>query len=951
MTDVELLRQVVPDAAALNGWYCVIGLGNSKDALPIQEHYKTLEEVKAQAERLVKKKRNVFFSCGLMKTDESREASNSGWMQSFFLDIDCGPDKAVPDKYGRIKGYVDQATGMRALRDLCATMKLPRPTIVNSGRGWHVYWPLTEPVAVDKWLDVANTFKARCAEHKFIVDPAVPADAARVLRIPGTFNFKEDPPLDVTVMYTAQPIKFEDFAALMGPIMPAKRSMPARELDDFTKALMGNRQSRFKTIMLKSIKGEGCEQLKRIAESQDTTEEPLWRAGLSVAQHCVDKDTAIHKISNKHPQYDHDKTAAKAEAIKGPYTCERFNELAPGVCNTCKHWEVIRSPISLGNEIAEAPPNEVIEEPKSDGTKEAFVVPTLPAGYFRGKMGGIYKHARDNEEAEGEDDEQKVVKVYDYDLFVLKRMRDPAQGETLVVRVSTPRDGPQEFPLTLVDLTSRDELRKVLSFNGIVALKTQMEQILYYIAACARMLQVSQEVEMMRSQFGWADDDQKFILGDREIGVGFVKYSPPTKVTANVAAALRPVGSLERWKEIFNIYGLPGFEPHAFAAFSAFGAPLLKFTGVKGAIINLVNNRSGTGKSTVLQVMNSVWGHPDELMIQWRDTLNVKLHRMAVMCNLPLGVDEITKMSGDDFSDMAYSVTQGAPRRRMKANVNEEREAMGFWSTIMVSTSNADMIDKLEALKSTSEGELMRLFQYKIDPTNNLTRHEAKRIFGLLQGNYGRAGPIYAQYLVSNLEEVIDFLFQVQDRFDRDAGIESKERFRSALAASNIAGGIIAKNLGIHDIDVRRIHNWAVEEVQRQHSAAFVTPHDYAGVIGEFLFAHNTNILVVNKASSAKTGIAAAPIVLPKGALLIRYEPDTKRMFIIASSLKQFCVTKQITYRDMLTTLSQSGAFIASVRTRLDSGLEFQAPPVEALEFDSDALGITPTIPLEGDAD
>ena len=52
MTDVELLRQVVPDAAALNGWYCVIGLGNSKDAPPIQEHYKTLEEVEAQAEQI-----------------------------------------------------------------------------------------------------------------------------------------------------------------------------------------------------------------------------------------------------------------------------------------------------------------------------------------------------------------------------------------------------------------------------------------------------------------------------------------------------------------------------------------------------------------------------------------------------------------------------------------------------------------------------------------------------------------------------------------------------------------------------------------------------------------------------------------------------------------------------------------------------------------------------------
>ena len=182
---------------------------------------------------------------------------------------------------------------------------------------------------------------------------------------------------------------------------------------------------------------------------------------------------------------------------------------------------------------------------------------------------------------------------------------------------------------------------------------------------------------------------------------------------------------------------MTGVQTCALPILSTFGAPIMKFTGVNGALISLVHSSSGTGKTTILQLINSVWGHPDELMLQWRDTLNVKLHRMAVMNNLPLGVDEITKMSGDDFSDLAYSVTQGAPRRRMKASVNEEREAQGFWATSMVCTSNSSMTDKLEALKSTSEGELMRLMQYRIDPTNNLNKAEAKRLFSGLQSNYG----------------------------------------------------------------------------------------------------------------------------------------------------------------------------------------------------------------------
>ena len=427
---------------------------------------------------------------------------------------------------------------------------------------------------------------------------------------------------------------------------------------------------------------------------------------------------------------------------------------------------------------------------------------------------------------------------------------------------------------------------------------------------------------MMRVQFGWADEDSRFILGDREIGPTFVRYSPPSKATREVSASMRPVGSLDTWREIINTYNMPGFEPHAFAVLSAFGAPLLKFMGVKGSIINLVNNRSGTGKSTILQVMNSVWGHPDELMLSWRDTLNVKLHRMAVMNNLPLGVDEITKMTGDDFSDMAYSVTQGAPRRRMKASVNEERESQGFWATIMVATSNASMTDKLEALKSTSEGELMRLMQYKIEPTNNLDKATAKQIFGGLYQNYGLAGQPYAQYLVQNLEDVISEAHKMQVHFDKAVRIETRERFWSATAAANLTGGLIASSqLGLHNINVRRVYDWLVEEVKVMQGASRLTLEDYSTIVGEFLLLHNTNILVCNHNSTSRN-VAAAPLVVPRGPLIIRYEPDTKRIYIIKHELKQFCVKKQVTYTDLLTELNKTGAFVGELRTKLDVGLD-----------------------------
>ena len=940
-----MLEAVVPSE---EGFYCVLGLKNGTHYS--QTHHKTIQEVEVEADRLVANGVDVFFGCGKFITDENRDAANCGLMKSFFLDIDCGEDKAKPNKRGRIKGYIDQATGMQALKELCKTLNLPRPTVVNSGRGWHVYWPLTEAVPKDKWLPVAETFKAKCLEHKFIVDPAVPADAARVLRIPGTKNFKDTPPHDVVLMHLSEPMEFDDFVQRMGPLLEAKKPYNPKELDDFTKAVIGNKQSRFRTILKKTASGFGCEQLRLVVEDQENIEEPLWRAGLSIAQHCVDRDKAIHLISQNHPKYDPVKTEYKANQIKGPYTCDTFDSFAPGICQNCTHKGKIKSPIVLGHEIAKSEEGDVIEykTTNEEAPTMEFVVPKLPSRYFRGKTGGIYKHLKeDNEEGDG----PAVALIYEYDLFVTKRMFDPALGETILIRRVLPRDGAKEFSVPLVDALSKDELRKVVSFHGVIAGTNQMALILDYLMQCAKELQVSQEVEMMRLQFGWADDDEKFILGNREIGASYVKYSPPSKATRDIAHALRPVGSLDEWKEIINVYDMPGFEPHAFAVFSAFGAPLIKFMGIKGGIINLINNKSGTGKSTILQVMNSVWGHPDELMLQWKDTLNVKLHRMAVMCNLPLGVDEITKMSGDDFSDLAYSVTQGAPRRRMKASSNEERESQGFWATMMVATSNSSMTDKLEALKSTSEGELMRLMQYKIDPTNNLDRASAKQVFGRLHSNYGLAGLPYAQYLVQNLEEVVDTALKVQARFDKAVNIDTRERFWSGMAGANLTGAVVAAKLGLHNINHKRVFDWAVAEVSDMQTATKLSYNDYATIVGEFLLKHNLNTLVINKHSTSKSGIAASPLMLPRGPLVVRHEPDSRRVFIIRQALKDFCVLKQVTFTDLLTGLNKTGAFVAEVRTRLDVGTDISAPPVVALEFDSDLLGIELDVNGKGDED
>jgi hypothetical protein len=463
-----------------------------------------------------------------------------------------------------------------------------------------------------------------------------------------------------------------------------------------------------------------------------------------------------------------------------------------------------------------------------------------------------------------------------------------------------------------------------------------MESIMSYIISSAKNLQHKAEVEVMRTQFGWADKDTKFIIGEQEVSAEKVAYSPPSTATGSLAEWLKPTGDYDEWKKTAQIYNQPGFEPHAFGFFTAFGAPLLKHLNFKGAIINLINNTSGTGKSTILKMCNSVWGHPEELMMQWKDTMNSMIHRLGVMNNLPVTIDEITKLSGDHFSDLAYSISQGRGKNRMKQHENAERVNSTKWATMALCSSNASFYDKLSSLKATPDGEFMRLLEYRIDLTGTLSKEEADVVFNRLYDNYVHAGVEYAQYLVGNLETALDAVMQIQQKLDKAIGLTSRERFWSAIIACNIAGALIAKDLGIINFDIKRVYDWIVKEVKvMRHDIKAPSSTHTASVINEFMNEHRAAVLVINNEADSRSGMEQLPLVEPKfNDLFIRMEPDTKKMFINAKQLRAYCSEQQITLKETLKALEIDKAYLGLVKKRLSKGTKIVSGPVDTYVFD-----------------
>ena len=87
---------------------------------------------------------------------------------------------------------------------------------------------------------------------------------------------------------------------------------------------------------------------------------------------------------------------------------------------------------------------------------------------------------------------------------------------------------------------------------------------------------------------------------------------------------------------------------------------------------------------------------------------------------------------------------------------------------------------------------------------------------------------------------------------------------------------------------------------------------------------------------------------------MVRYEPDTKLLYIGAKAFKDFCVRQQINYKSTLKELEKIGVFKGGTNKRMSKGMKISSPVVRTLKFDtsgSDTLQIETMLTSDEDRD
>jgi hypothetical protein len=890
MTPIEFLRALWPDA----GIYCLAtprGNGAWKHWT-----YDTVEDAAAQAAKLGVTT-DVYFAMHTLRAKQVPHATQPGKLQvrvqrnmvearCFFWDIDV--DANDPAK------YASQYDALQALIGFTNVTKLPKPMIISSGGGLHIYWPLSAPIASLTWKNHALHLRQLAHHYGLKIDVMRTTDEASVLRVAGTFN-RKDPlnprPVDVMVPGKVQPVgvflKALNDAVITAGVQP-------QQAPTFQPSTTGNLDVEYDgpTPTMKAVLAS-CPQMARLFTLQGKFSEPEWyRSVIGVGRFTSNGHRNIHRLSAGHPGYSAASCDAKIKQSentqKGPSSCgsvASVSGVGDTLCIGCPHQGQVHGPIQAA-QFKDPAPAPVVTELVGDVLVE-LVLPDPPAPFVRLKNGAgiavVAKNADGNEES---------TIIYDHDLYPVRRITNAVLGvEQQVWRVVLPRGEVREFVLDSDALYDMRKFIVAIANQGIYPSKGHLSPLMEYMTAYIKALQKLVAADAQCNHLGWTPDMTGFILPDKVIEAGGVTKPVQLSTGATRASSgLSKRGTLAKQVELMEFYNHAEYVPKQAYLLAGLAAAIFEMTGHAGVIVNAAGE-SGASKSTTLYAAASCWGHPKGFTLNGTNdgaTVKARNERITVLSNLPICFDEITHMPVKQAVDLAMSISQSESRLRLQTDGVERASTGGIKSTIMLTTANSSLHSVLSTDNAAGTAGSMRLVEIPFKETTVHEKYEADDFLFALMENHGHLAEPFMAYVLTHMAAVRTRVREVMRDIEQAASIRGHERFWSGYFAAILVTAEITKMLGLLRFEPAVVRQWALE-VQIPFMRGVVTQEysDPLAIVADYLEAFNGNIIVMRKSTNGNLGnVIRAPV---HGSLLMHYDVDDGLMYVLKKGFKDYC--------------------------------------------------------------
>ena len=758
------------------------------------------------------------------------------------FDLDCGDDKP----------YKTLQEGLMALVTMVKVVKLPKPMVIKSGNGAHVYWILSQTIEKDKWVTLSSALFEATQVHGLEIDASKIKDPSMVLRPVGSFHKKAEwKPVEMLIEGAGE----QDvglMAGLLKDYMPKAKPVKAKKQSALLDAVLGDT----KNIDLDSL-AEKCQQVRALMESGgvtnaagDPVDEPMWRASLGIAKFTPDEEVSVVLLAGGHPEFDFDANMEKLAGWKGtgPTNCKTFEDLCPKGCVGCPYRGGITSPAQLSGmstEIVE----EVIDEVTQEVIKITF---DMPEGYVV-KDDCILKEKK-------VETEHGVVteweKVSTYQMYIRSIFFDPLIMQTSIkVAIKYPIRGweEHEFPVEVLSSLG-EEFSSFLLNTQVFGFKTapQQEKLRGYLMDYLEMVQQRVATGYDYNNFGWQKDDS-FICGD--IIINAPHNTTDRRITGSAKDYLdriKRVGTREGFVEAMNMLNNPGTKLIRICTIAAMSGLVAKYNGNGSSIISVYSSLSTTGKTMGLFAANSLFGHPKDLIQGREDTINFMYSARGTLNNLPMTIDELTLADDHAVAAMAYSFSEGKEKSTLTSDRRMRKPAT--WDGPTFVSSNTSLMEKFSNVRQESEPLRVRTFQVTQDDRifvslKNASGESLAAEFGnRLIKNYGWAMPEIVEAICSlGGPENVAEAGRKDFRKNFDFEFEPQERFYEALIKSSWTVGKIAKALGLIPFDVKETVLEMLECVESLRADTKESKIDALDVVSLFMQQNNDKIITVTK--------------------------------------------------------------------------------------------------------
>jgi hypothetical protein len=151
---------------------------------------------------------------------------------------------------------------------------------------------------------------------------------------------------------------------------------------------------------------------------------------------------------------------------------------------------------------------------------------------------------------------------------------------------------------------------------------------------------------------------------------------------------------------------------------------------------------------------------------------------------------------------------------------------------------------------------------------------------------------------------------------------------------------MLAKQLGLIDFNMRKVFDLVVRLVRERLENNKEDVRSSLEFLTQYITENWNNVLRIEstmdrrgKDSTGLTDEFVVPDATPKASLIARWEPDTKRLYLLPKPFQKWCVDQQLHMKGLMDDIKRTNP-VAYKKVRIDKGTKMNMAAIHAYVID-----------------